>query len=117
MATLTPKYNDRERILLHVRVVQQVDRCGQKLTGEVRYLCTDIGVSYHMGDNAFKWISFQSASRHTYARTHAAPHQSCSFLCLDGLIAAPLPSLAFGAIVAVQSGHLSGVLQHVEFVA
>ena len=61
-----------------MRVVQRVDRCGLKLTGEVRYLCTDIGVSYHMGDNAFKWISFQSASRHTYARTHAAPHQSAA---------------------------------------
>ena len=59
MATLSPKYNDREKILLHVRVVQRVDRCGQKLTGEARYLCTDIAVSYHMGDNAFKWISFQ----------------------------------------------------------
>jgi hypothetical protein len=59
MATLSPKYNDRQKILLHVRVVQRVDRCGQKLAGEVRYLCTDIGVSYHMGDNAFKWISFQ----------------------------------------------------------
>jgi len=59
MATLSPKYSDRKKILLHVRVVQRVDRCGQQLTGEERYLCTDIGVSYHMGDNAFKWISFQ----------------------------------------------------------
>jgi len=69
MATLSPKYNDRDKILLHVRVVQRVDQCGLKLTGEVRYLCTDIGVSYHMGDNAFKWISFQSADTRTHART------------------------------------------------
>ncbi len=59
MATLSPKYNDRDRILLHARVVQRLDVQG-RLFGEVRYLCTDIGVSYDMGDNAFKWIIFQS---------------------------------------------------------
>lgn len=59
MATLSPKYNDRDKILLHVRVAQRVDRCGLRLTGEERYLCTDIGVSHRLGDNAFKWISFQ----------------------------------------------------------
>jgi hypothetical protein len=66
MVTLSPKYTDREKILLHVRVVQRIDACGQKLTGEVRYLCTDIAVSYHMGDNAFKWISFQSVHTLTH---------------------------------------------------
>jgi hypothetical protein len=57
MATLSPKYNDRDRILLHSRVVQRTDAAG-RLVGEVRYLCTDIAVSYHMGDNAFKWVIF-----------------------------------------------------------
>jgi len=57
MATLSPKYNDRDKILLHSRVVQRVDAAGH-LWGEVRYLCTDIAVSYQMGDNAFKWVIF-----------------------------------------------------------
>jgi hypothetical protein len=59
MASLSPKYTDRDRILLHARVVQRLDDQG-RLFGEVRYLCTDIAVSYQMGDNAFKWIIFQS---------------------------------------------------------
>jgi hypothetical protein len=59
MACLSPKYTDRDRILLHARVVQRLDDQG-RLFGEVRYLCTDIAVSYHMGDNAFKWIIFKS---------------------------------------------------------
>jgi hypothetical protein len=59
MACLSPKYTDRDRILLHARVVQRLDDQG-RLFGEVRYLCTDIAVSYHMGDSAFKWIIFQS---------------------------------------------------------
>jgi hypothetical protein len=61
MASLSPKYNDRDCILLHVRVMQRLDSRG-RLFGEVRYLCTDIAVSYQMGDNAFKWIIFQSVS-------------------------------------------------------
>jgi hypothetical protein len=56
MATLNPKYNGRQNILLHTRVVQRVNN--GKLEGEVRYLCTDLTVSYKMGDNAFKWIKF-----------------------------------------------------------
>jgi hypothetical protein len=59
MACLSPKYTDRDRILLHARVVQRLDDQG-RLFGEVRYLCTDIAVSYQLGDNAFKWIIFQS---------------------------------------------------------
>jgi hypothetical protein len=60
MASLSPKYHGRDftRILLHARVVQRLDSRG-RLFGEVRYLCTDIAVSYQMGDNAFKWIIFQ----------------------------------------------------------
>jgi hypothetical protein len=57
MAALSPKYTDRDRILLHVRMVQRTDAAG-RLVGEVRYLCTDIAVSYHMGDNAFPWGAF-----------------------------------------------------------
>lgn len=60
MATLSPAYTNRESILLHVRVVQRTGADGRLLDG-IRYLCTDIATSYHMGDNAFKWISFQSA--------------------------------------------------------
>lgn len=60
MARLSPKYNDRDRILLHTRVVQRRDLSSGRLFGEVRYICTDIAVSYRMGDNAFKWIIFQS---------------------------------------------------------
>lgn len=59
MATLSPRHTDRDKILLHTRVVQRVNAHG-RLYGEVRYPCMDISVSYHMGDNAFKWISFQS---------------------------------------------------------
>jgi hypothetical protein len=59
MAALSPKYTDRDRILLHARVVQRLDDQG-RLFGEVRYLCTDIAASYEMGDNAFRWIIFQS---------------------------------------------------------
>jgi hypothetical protein len=71
MATLSPKYNDRDRILLHVRVMQRLDEEG-RLFGQVRYLCTDIAVSYQMGDNAFKWIIYQSVSIATLsAHSHA----------------------------------------------
>jgi hypothetical protein len=71
MASLSPKYNDRDRILLHVRVMQRLDKEG-RLFGEVRYLCTDIAVSYQMGDNAFKWIIFQSVSTTSLsAQSHA----------------------------------------------
>jgi hypothetical protein len=73
MASLSPKYNGRDftRILLHVRVMQRLDEEG-RLFGEVRYLCTDIAVSYQMGDNAFKWIIFQSVTIATLsAHSHA----------------------------------------------
>jgi hypothetical protein len=61
VAALSPKIMaDRDRILLHLRVVQRIDADG-KLHGAVRYPCTDIAACYHMGDNAFKWIQFQSA--------------------------------------------------------
>ena len=66
MRALVPTHNDRKHILLHVRVVQRLDAHG-RLFGDVRYVCTDIAVSYHMGDNAFKWILFQSAHMHTLA--------------------------------------------------
>jgi hypothetical protein len=71
MASLSPKYNDRDRILLHVRVMQRLDEEG-RLFGQVRYLCTDITVSYQMGDNAFKWIIFQSV---TIATLSAQSHK------------------------------------------
>jgi len=69
MALLSPKYNDRQRILLHTRVAQRVDGKGKPF-GEVRYVCTDIAVSYEMGDNAFQWIAHQLA--HSSAQQHAA---------------------------------------------
>jgi hypothetical protein len=62
MASLSPKHTaDRDRILLHLRVVQRIDAAG-KLYGEARFPCTDIAASYHLGDNAFKWIQLQSVT-------------------------------------------------------
>jgi hypothetical protein len=84
MTMLSPKYTDRDSILLHVRVVQRTDEEG-KLLGEVRYLCTDIAVSHQMGDNAFKWIIFQSVA------LHASPRMClCSAAAADTLLLFPL---------------------------
>jgi hypothetical protein len=58
IGALSPKYNGREHIPLHVRVVQRCNDNG-RLFGDVRYICTDISASYRMGDNAFKWIFWQ----------------------------------------------------------
>jgi hypothetical protein len=108
IANLSPKYNDRDRILLHARVVQRLDAQG-RLFGEVRYLCTDIAISYHLGDNAFKWIIFQSVgTARLLAPARADGIHARAYLLLDSL-------LNF-VLAAVQSRHFPGVLQHVEFV-
>ena len=94
MAALTPIHmRSREGILLHVRVVQRTDEQGQ-LFGEVRYLCTDIAVSYEMGNNAFKWIGFQSVHRHATRRcVHrlrcVAPLLICDVCCARSARSSP----------------------------
>jgi hypothetical protein len=60
IAILSPQFHQfhRDRIPLNVRVVQRQDISG-RLVGEIRYICTDIAVSYKMGDSGFQWISKQ----------------------------------------------------------
>ena len=46
-------------LFLHVRVVQRVDAAGNGF-GELRYICTDLGVSYRLGNTGHYWKQDQS---------------------------------------------------------
>lgn len=84
MASLSPNYNSAQRSnpLLHVRVAQRIDAEGRLMSGE-RYICTDIAVSYRMGDNAFPWINFQyDTNTTTQQNNQAEPLIYSFFLCI-----------------------------------
>ena len=58
-------------LFLHVRVVQRVDAAGNGF-GELRYICTDLGVSYRLGNTGHYWKQDQSVflRLRTRTRTH-----------------------------------------------
>jgi hypothetical protein len=73
---MSPKYNEPDRIPLHLRVVQRLN-WQRKLLGEVRYLCTDIAASYQIDNEAFKWIIFQSVALHASPRMCLCSAAAC----------------------------------------
>lgn len=61
-------------LFLHVRVVQRVDAAGNGF-GELRYICTDLGVSYRLGNTGHYWKQDQSVTARIHTqleRTDAA---------------------------------------------
>ena len=62
-------------LFMHVRVVQRVDM-EDKGIGDVRYICTDLGVSYRLGNTGHHWAGDQSAATHAH-NTREPLQSSC----------------------------------------